>query len=184
MTRLRDIMTADVHAVSSDATLQELAEFFTEENVSGAPVLDGEKLVGVVSVTDLIEFDADGRGVPRYEAIETDEFNEEARDPAAPTAPGFFTDPWDDARVRVRSRLSAGGALWSSLQDQTVADVMTRDLLTMPATAEVGDAARSMMKAGVHRLLVMEGADLAGVVTTTDIVRAVARYGLGSKDSD
>ena len=180
MTSLRDIMTTNVKAVAVDATLQELAEFFIEENVSGAPVLQGDRLVGVVSVTDLVEFDADGRGIPAYEALPTDDADDGDEDPGESTSPGFFTDPWDEARVPVRTQLSAGGALWSSLQDQTVADVMTRDLLTMSGTSDVSAAARSMLDSGVHRLLVMDGENLAGLVTMTDIVRAVAERGLGA----
>jgi predicted transcriptional regulator len=59
MTLLSEIMTPAVKAVNAEATLKDLAEFFMEENVSGAPVLSSDRLVGVVSVTDLIEFDAE-----------------------------------------------------------------------------------------------------------------------------
>lgn len=175
-------MTKDVRAVTADATLQELAEFFIEENVSGAPVVDGGRLVGVVSATDLVAFDADGRGVPTYEALPSSDLDESAPEPATGASGDFFTDPWDDARLPIRTRLSAGGSLWSSLQDQTVADVMTRELLTMAESSRVAAAAQAMLEAGVHRLLVMDGEELVGLVTTTDIVRAVAEHGLRTSD--
>ncbi|MDH3734944.1 MAG: CBS domain-containing protein [Gemmatimonadota bacterium] len=178
MTALSEIMTPGVRCVDADATLRELAEFLIEEDVSGAPVVAGGALVGVVSVTDLVAFDADGRGVPVYESVGPDESGMSDEDPT-PRSSAFFADPWDDGRESVRTRLSVGGPIWSSLDDRTIDEVMTRDLLTMPASADVQDAAAAMVEAGVHRLLVMKGDQLLGVVTTTDVVRAVAEKGLG-----
>ena len=176
MTTLAEVMTQTVKAVRADATLKELAEFFVEESVSGAPVVSSEKLVGVVSVTDLIEFDAEARGAPTYEAVGATNDGEDW--PAGERSATFFSDPWDADRMPISARLETAGALWNSLEEHTVEDVMTRRLLTLPSQAGVDQAARLMVDAGVHRVLVMDGDILAGVVTTTDIVRAVAAHGL------
>jgi CBS domain-containing protein len=53
-------------------------------------------------------------------------------------------------------------------------DIMTRKLLTIHPEADVRDAARQMLYADVHRLFVVSGDRLAGVISTTDIVGAVA----------
>jgi CBS domain-containing protein len=177
MTMLTRVMTSAVKAVSADATLKELAEFFIEESVSGAPVLSSDRLVGVVSVTDLIEFDAEVRGEPAYEAVAS-ATNGEEEWPAADRSAAYFSDPWDEDRVPISARLGNAGAVWNSLEEHTVGDIMTRQLLTLPSHADVREAARLMVGAGVHRVLVMDGEELAGVVTTTDIVRAVATHGL------
>jgi len=52
--RVRDIMTADYFGVSPSATLDELRRFFERTGVHRALVLDGESLVGIVSLSDLI----------------------------------------------------------------------------------------------------------------------------------
>jgi len=178
MTTLTEVMTPAVKAISMDATLKELAEFFIEEAVSGAPVVGSDRLVGVVSVTDLIEFDAEGRGQPTYETASarmepTEEWPQEERSSA------YFSDPWEKDPEPLESRLSTAGPIWNSLEEHTVEDVMTRQLLTLPVHADVSEAARLMTGAGVHRVLVMNDEELVGVVTTTDIVRAVAAHGLG-----
>ena len=58
MLRLRDIMATDVVAISSEATVREAMELLSRHHVSGAPVVNGSTLVGVVSATDLMEFAA------------------------------------------------------------------------------------------------------------------------------
>ena len=176
MTTLTDIMTRPVKTVTPDQTLKELAEFFVEEGVSGAPVLSSGLLVGVVSVTDLIEFDADGRGQPAYETAGLERADDEWSDDGPSS---FFADPWTTESVDISARLDTSGPIWNSLEEHTVEDVMTRQLLTLDRGTPVQVAASRMTKAGVHRLLVMDGTELVGVVTTTDIVRAVAKLGLG-----
>lgn len=55
-----------------------------------------------------------------------------------------------------------------------VRDLMTPRPLTISPDAEVNEAAQQMLYAGVHRLFVTEGERLIGVISTTDIMRAVA----------
>jgi predicted transcriptional regulator len=55
-----------------------------------------------------------------------------------------------------------------------VRDLMTPRPLTISPDAEVKEAAQQMLYADVHRLFVTEGERLLGVISTTDIMRAVA----------
>jgi CBS domain-containing protein len=58
----------------------------------------------------------------------------------------------------------------------TVAEVMTRDVLSVDPTATIGEAAEKMMDAGVGAVVVMEDTvRLVGIVTERDILRAVAQ---------
>jgi CBS domain-containing protein len=60
-------------------------------------------------------------------------------------------------------------------EDTQVREIMTPCPLTVPAEAEVREAAQQMLYADVHRLFVTNGERVIGVISTTDIVRAVAR---------
>ena len=51
--KVRDIMTKDPITVPSDYTIEETAEVLLEKNVSGVPVVDKKKLVGVITQTDI-----------------------------------------------------------------------------------------------------------------------------------
>ena len=58
----------------------------------------------------------------------------------------------------------------------TVAEVMTRNVLSVDPTASIGEAAEKMMDAGVGAVVVMEDmVRLVGIVTERDILRAVAQ---------
>ena len=65
----------------------------------------------------------------------------------------------------------AGPAGWETIR---VEDVMTRPVLTINADAELHDAALRMVYAEVHRLFVEEDGVLIGVISQTDLVRALA----------
>jgi len=60
----REIMTRDVIAVASDATLPEVASVMARSGVSGVPVIDAERrVVGVISEKDFLSsMGADKRG--------------------------------------------------------------------------------------------------------------------------
>ncbi|HET7465338.1 MAG TPA: CBS domain-containing protein [Candidatus Dormibacteraeota bacterium] len=57
----------------------------------------------------------------------------------------------------------------------SVADVMTRKVLTLPAGSEVSQAARAILEAGVKRMPVMRGKKLVGIVSRRDLMRVIAR---------
>lgn len=56
MIRLRDIMSSDVVAFSPETSLLDAIETLAERHISGAPVLSGNHIVGVISGTDILEF--------------------------------------------------------------------------------------------------------------------------------
>ena len=52
-TRVMDIMSDDVHTVDPDMTLQDLKEHMFEEKHRGYPVVSGDEVIGVVTLSDL-----------------------------------------------------------------------------------------------------------------------------------
>lgn len=61
------------------------------------------------------------------------------------------------------------------LETMTVAELMTPRPITVSPETDVKEAAQQMLYADVHRLFVTADDRLVGVISTTDIVRAVAR---------
>ena len=59
-------------------------------------------------------------------------------------------------------------------EDTMVRDIMTLHPLTVSRNAEVREAAQQMLYAEIHRLFVVDGEQVVGVISTTDIMRAVA----------
>lgn len=58
-------------------------------------------------------------------------------------------------------------------EDTAVRDLMTTKIATIAAASTVKEAAQQMLYQDIHRLFVVEGEELVGVISQTDIVRAV-----------
>lgn len=159
---LNEIMTREVLTVGAEQSLREAVTLFSEEGVSGAPVVAGTRVVGVISAADIIDYIAVSGVDPRR------------RKPSA--AGAFYTDLWSfeiaTEPVDRFERLLAPHE--SALDEHTVADAMTRTLETLPPSETAAAAAAKMLDAGIHRVLIMEDAELRGIVTTTDLLRMVA----------
>lgn len=182
MLRLRDIMTEDAVAVTPETSVREALALLGGRHVSGAPVVSGGKLLGVITGTDLMAFAASLPGVPteRESQVEwgawaepsAEEEAESEREPAS----AFFTEMWDDAGADVTERFaSVAGPEWNVLDEHIVGEVMVRTpLVTLGPDADVESAAGLMKERGIHRVLVTEGNRLLGIVTALDIAKAVA----------
>jgi predicted transcriptional regulator len=59
-------------------------------------------------------------------------------------------------------------------ENTEVREIMTPRPFIIAPGEDIRDAARRMLYADVHRLLVAEGDQVVGIISTTDIVRAVA----------
>jgi CBS domain-containing protein len=64
---------------------------------------------------------------------------------------------------------------------KTLRDVMTENPATLPATASIVDAAKTMSEKNIGDVIVMDDGEMCGIVTDRDIVvRAVAKGGDGA----
>jgi CBS domain-containing protein len=182
MLRLQDIMSRDLVTFSPELSLRDAMDVLTSRHITGAPVVAADKVVGVVSLTDLAEFAAATPGVPTEhpEVPEWGEFNDpidwiEGEEPPAT----FFMHMWEDASADVVERIaSTQGPGWNALEEHTVSEAMNRNVISLPPDAPVELAADMMRRLGIHRVLVMDGDALVGVVTTTDVSHAVADHHL------
>jgi CBS domain-containing protein len=178
MLTVRDLMSPDVVTISPDLQLRDAMALLLRHHVSGAPVVAGDRVVGVVSATDMLEYTTAAAPVPAYRAEQSEdelaapeEWDEGAEPPST-----YFSEWWPDAGADVVERMEqSGGPEWDALADHTVAEVMTRSVCALRPDTPVAAAADYMLRAGVHRALVMDQRRLLGILTTTDFVRAVAR---------
>ena len=61
--KVKQIMTRRVFTVSSDASIEEAAQIMREKKIGCLPVVDGGKLVGILTETDILDAFLDGMGV-------------------------------------------------------------------------------------------------------------------------
>jgi CBS domain-containing protein len=63
--RVRDVMTQDVATVAPDTDLRDLAALLVQKRISGVPVVEGGRVVGVVSERDILFKERPSDGLSR-----------------------------------------------------------------------------------------------------------------------
>jgi CBS domain-containing protein/anti-sigma regulatory factor (Ser/Thr protein kinase) len=58
--RIHEVMTGDVHFLTPELEIEDALEIFRKERFSGAPVINNGRLVGIISIEDLIRALRDG----------------------------------------------------------------------------------------------------------------------------
>ena len=144
-----DVMTLDPLVLLPDQSVKDAAKLFVENSVSSAAVIDDGRLVGVVSETDLI-----------MQEVKLH----------FPTFIHFLDSYiYLEGLSRFESDLKKAVAA-------SVFDVMTGEPKTALRETTVADIATLMEEKDIHCIPVLdEDERLVGMVTKSDIVRALAR---------
>lgn len=182
MLRVRDIMTREVIRLTPNATIREAMETLSTNHLGGAPVVAGDHVIGVISMTDILGLIVAGpEPAPgdRGESIgESWEGNDAEPDDDEAQAAEMSEEVWDEwmrgSGARVDDATPEGDKL---LDQRTVGEAMTEEIFSVPPGASVRTAATMMRDKGIHRVLVMEGKTLVGIVSALDIARAVSNRG-------
>lgn len=154
--RVRDVMQKDPITIEPEASVQDLAELLHFHGIGGVPVVEqGGRVVGVVSAADIVRLAAEQGEAPSWYL-----------DAAGhPKSSSYFAG--GGTRV-VR------GLAESSLAGVRVSEIMTPASFSVRKDATLPELAVFLVNTGVHRALVLESGRLLGVVTSMDVMRAVA----------
>jgi predicted transcriptional regulator len=142
-----DIMSRQIVMIPRAMSLQAAARSLARAKVSGAPVVDDNgRCIGVLSTTDFMH------------SVEHEDDS--------------------DSKTRVTSKPMCQS--WqipeSSIQPCCVEDYMTKDPVLVPPGTRIGELARMMMDAHIHRLIVVDKSQRPiGIVSSIDILAAIAR---------
>jgi CBS domain-containing protein len=151
---VRDIMTPDPFTVQADASVRDAARIMREQSVGGLPVLEGTRLVGMVTDSDLLAL------------LST----------RPPSDDLWLPSPLEIIEVPIREFINweKTKAALADIGTLPVSDVMSEPPITIEADAEIEDAAALMLREGIVRLPVVEGRRLVAIVTRSDIVQGLA----------
>jgi CBS domain-containing protein len=142
-----DIMCTPVFSVTPDTPVKEIAALLLEKRISGVPVLDEGRLVGLVSEGDLL----------RRHEIGTDR----ASRPESWWLRMFSTPeqtPTDYVKTHARR----------------ADDVMTRKVITIKPETPLAEIATLLESHGIKRVPVMRDGELVGIVSRANLIQALA----------
>lgn len=147
-----EIMSRNLVVVPREMSLEGAARMLKRSGVTGAPVVDSYgRCIGVLSATDFMT---------RIERAHE----------------GNSTAARGDALCKPWQMTEAVAA-----KDCRVEDFMTRDPVLVGSNVRIGELARMMMDAHIHRVIVVETATdrPIGIVSSIDILAAVAKASRG-----
>ncbi|MDX8410407.1 MAG: CBS domain-containing protein [Mariprofundaceae bacterium] len=136
-----------------DTAIEAISRRFSEENLSGLLVLDADdRLMGVITENDLIE---------------------QQQNLHIPTALAVFDMVIPIGEKRFEEELER-------LKAMTAGDLVGGEVKTVAPDASLQEVASIMTSEGMHHLPVVDGDAVVGVITSHDVVVALAGPGLKS----
>lgn len=127
---VHQIMTPDPVSINRNGQPSEVRRILEERSIHHLPVTDGNRLVGIISATDLLRV--------------------------------IFRDAGTGDSTNLDAMLD---------QSFTVADLMNREPVTVCTHSSIRDAAQILVSGRFHSLPVVDGDQLVGIVTSSDLIR-------------
>jgi len=156
MKKVREYMRPDVFFVRPTFTIFEVAKIFAKDNISGAPVVEHGKVIGMISISDITKF----------MALRISQADVIAHDPNSLSIMLLTLIKMGKDYADFRRELER-------ISHFTVRDVMSRNVVAIAPDAPLFEAASMMEKHDVNRLPVIEGKRLIGIITRGDLLRAL-----------
>ena len=154
MKRVKEFMKTDVICISPDDTIFDAAKLLSELNIAGAPVVEGGKVVGIISISDIIRFiDIKLGKLPKIHT------------------PGISTLLL--AFFQLQKLRSDFKKEMKKITNSRVREVMTKKVITVSPDSTMMEVAELMEKHDVNRLPVVSDGKLVGIVARADLVRAL-----------
>lgn len=148
MKTANDIMTKEVITVDPETSVEEAAELMSQYNVSGLPVLENGKLIGIVTEKDLIVKDKKLH-FPEYINL---------------IGGIIYLESYKKFKEEFKKYIAV-----------KVKDLMTKHVETINPDTSVSEIADLMSKEEVNRLPVLDGDELVGIVTRGDLIKNMSK---------
>jgi CBS domain-containing protein len=153
--RAIDVMTSQVVTATQQTTVQDAAKLMINNRISGLPIVDGDRqLVGIVTEGDLLRRTETGTERQRSRWSE-----------------------WFSPNSRLAAEYIKSHA-------RRLADIITRDVVSVTELATLGEIADLMQTRCIKRVPVLHDGKLVGIVSRADLLRVLASGDAYSSDDD
>jgi CBS domain-containing protein len=152
--KVRDVMNPDVVVCSHEDTIGDVARLLKQNNISGLPVVDDGKVVGIVSEGDLLKL----LEVPDRSGL-------------------WLPSPFEVFEVPIRELINweETKRMLDDVGSKPVEEIMNKRVYTVSPEDSIEKASTIITKHKINRLPVIEGGLLVGIVTRGDIIRGLGK---------
>lgn len=157
MLRVKDIMSKPVITVGPDTLVKDASAMLAQNNISGLPVMENGKIVGIFSEVDVLR------------SIKTQKKDLRLVYPSISSLGIAFQE-----EVTQREILEA----YEEIGRMSVRDVMSTHVEVVGPDITVSEAVMRMVQRGINRLPVVEKNVVVGIVTRADVIRGLAKEAL------
>ncbi|MBQ9026013.1 MAG: CBS domain-containing protein [Methanobrevibacter sp.] len=190
------VMVKDIISVPQTMRLAEVATIMLENGIGSVPVMDEDKMVGIVSKADFVTLAVDGeydkicakelmskdiKSVsPSERLVHARRVSLDAKVGRLPviddeTLVGMITSKdlmraFIDFRKKVPEKYQK-----SQIKEVLVEDIMSTNPRVVAKDTSISEVAKIMMETGFNGLPVVEEDVVVGIVTQTDILRLIAK---------
>jgi CBS domain-containing protein len=149
MKKVREFMNPNVIFFNPDESIFDAAKIFSEKNISGAPVVNKEKVIGVISESNIVKFMRIKLGK------------------------GFATASMSLLIFSFLRDYARNKNILEEISKIRVKDVMSRKVVSISPEASLYEAAAVMERKDVNRLPVIENKKLIGIIARADLIKAL-----------
>ncbi len=150
---VKDVMNSDVISCRPDDEISNAAQILKEQNISGLPVVDEGKVVGIVTEADVLKL----LEVPEHGGL-------------------WLPSPFEVIEIPIRELINWEDTkhMLTDIGSKPIRDIMESEVYTISMDSSIEDASSIMVKHKVNRLPVLDGETLVGIITRGDIIRGLA----------
>ncbi|UUX91474.1 CBS domain-containing protein [Methanoplanus endosymbiosus] len=151
--KVRDVMTPNPVTITVNSKVSDAAGILRKKRIGGLPVMNGERVAGIVTETDVLSL------------LETGDLSDDL----------WLPSPLEIIEIPIREYINwekTKKAL-SDIGDSPVSDIMSTEIVSIDDEADIEDAAGLMLSEGIARLPVLKHNRLVGIITRQDIVRGI-----------
>jgi CBS domain-containing protein len=154
MKKVKDFMRCDVFFVRPNNSVFDVAKVFSQNNISGAPVVEKGKVVGIVSISDIVKF----MNIKLADAG--------IREPQSLTFLFLNMIKMGKDYIGFKKELER-------ISKTEIRHMMSKKVVCISPEANLFEAAKMMEKKDINRLPVVEDGKLVGIIARADLIKAL-----------
>lgn len=156
MRKVKEFMNKNVFFVKGNHSVFDVAKVFSKSHISGAPVVDKGKIIGMISVSDIVKF----MGIKLLDPSIM------ASSPSSLSIIFLNLTKLGSDFIHFKNELER-------ISKTEVKHMMSREVVCISPDANLFEAADMMEKHDVNRLPVVEKNKLVGIIARADLIKAL-----------